>query len=130
MTSDTFDKSAQDTEMPAENMITRMCQAIFDPLRSLSMLIVVTFFVAIVAAAVFTDRIFQAIPDLCAQPYQAVASRLASETMGAPTQGQVLKAIGQYNLAWFYVTNSVGQIDAATKAYAPELKAFRIRSPG
>lgn len=68
------------------------------------------------------DKLYSDNSSILTNDYQLVATRLASQISAAPSVGQILKIINQYNLSWFYITNNAGIIDATTKPYAPDLK--------
>lgn len=122
MTSEVIENSPETVATPNRSLIERIFQKIWEHAMSITALTTVAFVVGLIAVLIVTDRVYQAIPELSSDSYQTIATNLADQSTSIPTQGQILKSMGQYNLAWYYITNAQGVVDPATRAYAPELK--------
>jgi diguanylate cyclase (GGDEF)-like protein len=122
MTSKAIQTSVEMIEPPSVGVLGKIQQKVLDHFQSMTMVTCVAFIIGAIFALFVADRVYQAFPEMGHDSYQSVANRLANQTVNTPTQAQILKAMGQYNLAWFYVTNSAGVIDPVTRPFAPELK--------
>ncbi len=117
MTYEAAMSTAHEDEKPSP--IKALIGGVMGFLNGLPLRVVIIFMVGGLILPFIADYIY---PSFTTGMYNQIAINLSDEAKKrVPPQNKILQAIGQYNLAWYYVSGPDGKINPSTKAYAPDI---------